>query len=163
LNGTVAIVSDARDLAPLQSRLYKPEDLTRVLSLFDSNVPEFFTRSERTAFVEFLHNLPGPYYVVESGCSIVACGGYAIVSTDSRADLCWGMVERGLHKRGIGRFLTELRLNAARCDSRVKKIILSTSQHTQAFYERLGFFTQTVTEDAFGPGLHRCDMLMELG
>jgi ribosomal protein S18 acetylase RimI-like enzyme len=155
-------VSNPRNVTQLQSRLYKPEDLAGVLSVFDSNIPEFFTRPEGAAFVEFLGKLPGPYYVVESGNSIVACGGYAIVPAESRADLCWGMVERGLHGRGIGRFLTELRIDAARSDPRVTSIVLNTSQHTQAFYERLGFVTQMFTKDAFAPGLHRCDMRMEL-
>ena len=130
--------------------------------MFDSNVPEFFTPPERTAFVAFLSDLPGPYYVIESGGLIVASGGYAIVGAESRADLCWGMVERRLHGRGIGRFLTDLRINAARRDPRARSIILNTSQHTQTFYERLGFVTESFTEDGFGPGLHRCDMRLEL-
>lgn len=158
-----SVVSDAGNPTPLQSRLYTPEDFPHVLALFDSNVPEFFTPPERTAFVEFLHDLPGPYYVIESGNSLVASGGYAIVTAEARADLCWGMVERSLHGRGIGRCLTELRVNAARRDPQVRRIILNTSQHTQAFYERLGFITERVTEDGFGLGLHRCDMRLELG
>lgn len=155
-------MSDSRALTQLKSRSYRPEDLAGVLSVFDSNVPEFFTRPERMVFEEFLDSLQGPYYVVESGSTIVACGGYAIVSAESRADLCWGMVERGLHGRGIGRFLTEIRIRAARCDPRVRSVVLNTSQHTQAFYERLGFVTEMVTPNAFAPGLHRCDMRLEL-
>lgn len=148
--------------SPLRSRLYRPEDMELVLAVFNSNVPEFFTTSERAVLEEFLRSLPGPYFVVESEASIVACGGYAIVLAESRADLCWGMVARALHGRGIGRFLTELRINAARSDPRVSRIILNTSQHTQAFYERLGFVAERFTKDGFAPGLDRCDMQLVL-
>jgi ribosomal protein S18 acetylase RimI-like enzyme len=148
--------------SPLRFREYQPDDRAGVLAVFDSNVPEFFTTPERGAFEEFLRDLPGPYFVVEYHDSIVACGGYAIVLDESRADFCWGMVGRALHGRGIGRFLTELRINAARSDPKVSMIILNTSQHTEAFYERLGFVTEKCTKDGFAPGLDRCDMRLVL-
>lgn len=147
---------------PLRSREYQPEDLAGVLAVFDSNVPEFFTTPERGAFEEFLGNLPGPYFVVEYDDSIVGCGGYAVVLDESKADLCWGMVARALHGRGIGRFLTELRINAARSDPRLSMVILNTSQHTEAFYERMGFVTEKFSKNGFAPGLDRCDMRLVL-
>lgn len=142
-------------------REYTRDDLPGALAIFDSNVPEFFSVEERAGFIEFLNNLPGPYFVAESERVIVGCGGYAIVPAESRADLCWGMVERSVHGRGIGRFLTELRIDAARADPRVRHIVLNTSQHTQSFYEKLGFSTSSVTKDGFAPGLDRCDLRLE--
>lgn len=143
-------------------REYVPEDFTGALTVFDSNVPRFFSTRERAVFIDFLSNLPGPYFVLESDHTIVACGGYAIVPDLSRADLCWGMVERSLHGLGLGRLLTELRLDAAGADPRVSHIILNTSQHTRTFYEKLGFTTEKVTKDGFAAGLDRCDMHLRL-
>lgn len=143
-------------------REYHATDLAAALAIFDSNIPDFFTAGERDAFEDFLLNLPGPYFVVECVDKVVACGGYALVPDEHRADLCWGMVDRRVHGQGIGRFLTELRLEAARRDPRVRRVILNTSQHTRAFYEKLGFVTESVTRDGFAPGLDRCDMLLQL-
>lgn len=141
------------------AREYRPEDVRQVLRVFDSNVPEFFVSSERQAFEAFLAELPGPYFVIEQPPGeIVACGGYAIVPEERRADLCWGMVGRAHHGRGIGRHLTQLRLDAARRDARVDSLILNTSQHTRGFYEKLGFVTEKLVIDGFAPGLDRCDM-----
>ena len=94
--------------------------------------------------------------------AIVGCGGYAYSGEDGTADLCWGMVRRELHGTGLGRRLTELRIERSREDPRVKAIALRTSQHTAGFYERLGFQVLRVTEDAYAPGLHRYDMRLHL-
>jgi ribosomal protein S18 acetylase RimI-like enzyme len=146
-------------MSNLHPREYRQDDLVRVLAIFDSNVPEFFTIPERTEFEAFLSELPGPYLVIEdSRGDLVACGGYAIVPAESRADLCWGMVSREQHGRGIGRVLTAMRIAAARSDARVDSVILSTSQHTRGFYESLGFVTERVVVNGFAPGLDRCDM-----
>ena len=144
---------------PLIAREYRPGDLRQVLRVFDSNVPEFFVPGERQAFEAFLAELPGPYFVIEQPPGdIVACGGYAIVPEERRADLCWGMVHHAHHRRGIGGHLTRLRLDAAREDPRVDSLILNTSQHTRGFYEKLGFVVEKHVIDGFAPGLDRCDM-----
>lgn len=144
-------------------REYRAEDLSRVLDIFDSNVPEFFTAAERQVFEDFLQELPGPYFVVETTRGeLVACGGYAVVLEQGRADLCWGMVSRTQHRHGVGRFLTSLRLEAATADARVRAVVLNTSHLTRGFYERLGFSVERVMVDGIAPGVDRCDMRLEL-
>lgn len=143
-------------------REIEQRDFGAALSIFDSNVPEYFTISERAPFTEFLLRLPGPYFVVEAPSEgIVACGGYAVVEPEGRGDMCWGMVRRDLHGRGIGRYLTKLRVEALRADARVGHVILNTSHLTEAFYRGLGFVTSMVTEHGFGPDLHRYDMRLD--
>jgi ribosomal protein S18 acetylase RimI-like enzyme len=144
-------------------RDYLHTDRANCLAVFDSNVPDFFTPPERRQFEAFLDELPGPYLVVEDGAGdIVACGGYAAASGTSWADLCWGMVARVRHGAGLGRRLTEARLERIRADPGITGVVLNTSQHTRAFYERLGFTVERVTVDGFGPGLDRCDMRLTL-
>ena len=144
-------------------RDYSPLDLDACLDVFDSNVPRFFKPNERDAFRSFLRELPGPYLVlVTSGGRVAACGGYAINPDDGSADLCWGMVCKGLHGNGLGRCLTRRRIELSVRDPRVREICLHTSQHTAGFYERLGFSTIGVLEDGYAPGLHRCDMRMSV-
>jgi ribosomal protein S18 acetylase RimI-like enzyme len=142
-------------------RPYESRDLAGCLAVFDTNVPGFFRLEERDEFREFLAELPGPYLVLpdDSG-RIRACGGYAINVAERTADLCWGMVRQELHGGGLGRLLTTARIDAVRRDPRVDEVALHTSQHTVGFYERLGFAIVEVRENAYAPGLHRCDMKM---
>ena len=150
-------------LPVVTSRPYSQSDYDACLRVFDTNVPRFFRGEERPGYTTFLAHLPGPYIVlVSSSDAVVGCGGYAVAEGSGVADLCWGMVDQELHGRGLGRVLAELRIHRIRRDASVVTIALNTSQHTVAFYERLGFRTIRVEPDGYGPGLDRFDMLMEL-
>lgn len=144
-------------------REYAPTDRQACLSVFDSNVPDFFRAFEREEFEDFLADLPGPFVVLEDGSGrIVGCGGYAVEEGTRVADLCWGMIVRERHGAGLGRLLTRARLRRIAADGSVREVALRTSQHTTGFYERLGFETEHVVEDGFAPGLHRCEMRLRL-
>lgn len=147
----------------VHARSYTYEDRDKCLAVFDSNVPGYFIDAEREAFAAFLDELPGPYLVLvdESG-DVLACGGYAVEAGTATADLCWGMVSRTRHGTGLGRRLTEARLDRIREDAAAAAVALSTSQHTRGFYERLGFVIERVVADGFAPGLDRCDMRLRL-
>jgi ribosomal protein S18 acetylase RimI-like enzyme len=141
---------------------YTSSDEPVCLAVFDSNVPEYFLPPEREQFIEFLRDLPGPYRVLRDGRgAITACGGWA-VRDDGTADLCWGMVRRELHGQGWGRRMTEVRLQGIDATPGVRTIELQTSQHTEGFYEGLGFETVEVRPDGFGPGLH-CHVMRRPG
>lgn len=148
--------SDVGDFREMTS-----DDVEGCLNVFDSNVPRYFSAPERGDFEAFIRALPGPYYVLQSGADIIACGGYAVTAETGIADLCWGMVRGDRHGRGIGRALTELRVQRALDDPATKRMELNTSQHTVGFYERMGFHTVRVTPDGFAPGLDRYDMVMQ--
>ena len=148
----------------MTSREYSTSDYEACLGVFDTNVPRFFTALERTEYSAFLEALPGPYFVFsDSAGLVVGCGGYAMREGSSVADLCWGMVREECHGRGFGRELADLRIERIRLNDLVSSIALSTSQKTVGFYRRLGFRITRVIPDGFGPGLDRCDMLLELG
>lgn len=133
------------------------------LRVFDTNVPAFFRTHERAEFEAFLDDLPGPYYVLlDPEGDLVACGGYAVAPESGAADLCWGMVTQERHGQGLGRALTELRLERIREDGSARTVSLHTSQHTVGFYERLGFKTVRVTENGYASGLDRHDMVLEI-
>lgn len=143
----------------MPSRRYTPADRPLCLDVFDSNVPRYFTDLERAEFEHFLDALPGPYLVlVDEAGAVVACGGFAIRAEAGVADLCWGMVHGRRHAEGLGRTLTELRIEEAAADPSVHTLALNTSQLTTGFYERFGFEVTKVTPDGYGPGLDRYDM-----
>lgn len=144
------------------ARAYVPSDQAACLALFDGNVPTFFLPSERQDFADFLaqQTKKWPYQVLERDGRIVGCGGFAVEPDGSTAALCWGMVDSALHGTGLGRILTEARLRSAAATPGVLRVRLDTSQHTQGFYARFGFEVLEVTQDGYGPGLDRWDMLL---
>jgi len=147
------------------SRPFQSADRPACLSIFDSNVPFFFSPDERVEFndhLETLDTITRLYVVLVRGDAVVACGGLTMDFTRQRASLSWGMVDRATHRQGIGRMLTQARLTLARSISGLVEIELSTSQHTHGFYEGFGFVRSTVTPDGFGPGLDRWDMTLKL-
>jgi ribosomal protein S18 acetylase RimI-like enzyme len=144
------------------ARPFEAEDVEACLRLFDSNVPDFFRTHERDEFEAFLRSLPGPYQVLEANAEVVGCGGHALREDGQVVNLCWGMIRRDLHGRGLGRALTEARLEQATREEHVRAVALSTSQHTVRFYEKFGFKTTDVRPDGFGAGIDRCDMRLDL-
>lgn len=141
-------------------RAYAPEDQQGCLEVFDSNIPEFFSVEERVDFIGFLGRLPGRYgVVVDSSGRIVGCGGVAKSRTNERgANLTWGMIHRALHGRGIGRILTEKRIEWIQSLPDVDVVAIDTSHLTEGFYEKFGFRTVKRIPNGYREGLHRCDM-----
>jgi predicted GNAT family N-acyltransferase len=153
-----------RNISTNSVRNYGPTDEPECLALFDGNTPKFFAPSERQQFIRFLQKdaLDWSYQVLERNDRIVACGGFAVQKDGTTANLCWGMVDRELHRTGLGSALLHARLAAAAATPGVTQITLDTSQHTQGFYARFGFKLVNITLDAYGPGLDRWDMLLPL-
>ena len=152
------------DLQTVRVREYTPADQPRCLRIFDGNVPTSFLPAERPQFRDFLDALPGSYLLLENEAGdLLACGGYAVTPGTTCADFCWGMVARELQGTGLGRLLAETRLQRIREDSAITDVALNTTQHTQAFYRKLGFVVERIVADGFAPGLDRYDMRLHLG
>jgi GrpB-like predicted nucleotidyltransferase (UPF0157 family) len=150
------------DLTQIVVRSYRPEDRAACLAIFDSNVPTSFTAPERSEFESYLDALPGPYLVLERDDRVVACGGFALAQHTSCADLCWGMVDRQDQGIGLGRLLTEARLQRIYQDATFTEVALRTSHLTEAFYVRMGFVTERVTPNGIAPGVHKCEMRLKV-
>lgn len=143
----------------MKFRLYRPTDASACLSIFDSNVPTYFAPEERSDFEGFLlvQAVDCAFQIIERDGSVIACGGITRRG-DGSAGFCWGMVQRALHRQGIGRELTLARLRQAEVDSSITHITLSTSQHTQGFYAGLGFHVTRVVPDGHGAGIDAVEM-----
>lgn len=152
-------------MTPTLSRPYLPADLAACLVLFDSNLPRFFAPEERAEFAADLCALPHPahpFLVLTRAERIVACGGLTLDPAAGTASLSWGMVDRSLHGQGLGTRLIAARLDLVRTMPGIASISLSTSQHTQGFYEGFGFKVIEVVKNGYGPGIDRCDMILQL-
>lgn len=98
------------------------------------------------------------YFVVEQDNEVIACGGFSIYPDKQLATMTWGLVHNRLHKKGIGKALILHRIAAIRAASPSITIGLDTTQHSYAFFEKLGFITTKITNDSYGEGMHRYDM-----
>lgn len=145
-------------------RPYQPADRDACLDLFDSNVPGFFAANERSDFIAFLDDLPGPYFILEDAAGmIVGCGGYAAMNENgTAAALCWGMVRGDRHKEKLGSRLMEARLEQITADSRFKTVEIETTPFSRGFFERYGFREQYVKPDGFAPGFDLVKMTLFL-
>ena len=142
-------------------RPYMPDDLEPVVSIFRSNIPKYFGPSEETGLREFLSDTRSEdYFVAELDGDIIGAGGIAL-NDDNTVSLCWGMIRADYLGQGLGRQLTEFRLEKARQKFGDRPLVVSTSQHTQGFYERFGFRLTDHTPDGFGPGIDICKMRLE--
>ncbi|MEQ8908732.1 MAG: GNAT family N-acetyltransferase [Vicingaceae bacterium] len=137
-------------------RKYKTSDESALLAVFDSNVPEYFNPEERKPFLDFLQegvNGQELYEVLELNGSVIAAGGYRIEKPGD-ARICWLMVERSQHQKGWGKCLLEGQMKRIEDSEHFNMISLMTSQHTDEFYEKMGFVRTDYKEDYWAKGMH---------
>ena len=142
-------------------RVYNDNDLDAVIDIFRSNIPKYFGPVEEPGLRNFLMDIRSSDYVVgEIDGEIVASGGVAM-NEDETVSLCWGMVRADHLGNGLGRMLTEFRIQKALEKFGDLPLVVSTSQHTRGFYEKFGFRLVTHTTDGFGPGIDKCEMRLD--
>ena len=153
-------------------RTYEANYREACLAIFASNTPPDFDVSEYPFLDNWLtkkgqcelcyeSNAAETFFVLEIENKVLACGGYYIPKNEKRANMVWGMVHQAAHLKGVGKHLLLFRVHEIRRQYPLHSISLDTSQHTFGFFERLGFKTIKQTENAYGEGLHRYDMILE--
>lgn len=151
-------------------RKYKTTDQEACMKIFKTNVPKYFTLEEVDEFERFLIKLSDPeatdnppYFVMELENTLIGCGGFGdkkgIDGTDA-ITFVWGMVDRSYHKQGYGEQLLRFRLTEIPLYFPNKQVILDTTQFSYTFFEKYGFKTVKITENSYGEGMHRYDMVL---
>ena len=144
-------------------RPYRPSDKEACLKIFDSNTPKYFLSNEKDIFAKYLDNHGEEYLIIEnSQGQPVACGGSVIGLDGGAASFCWGMVHKDWHGKGLGRFLLTNRLRALAQIPKMRLIRLDTSQKSVEFFMKWGFKTYRITQNHYGPDLHRYEMYLIL-
>ena len=149
-------------LVKAQIRPYSPNDREAVAAILRSNIPKYFVAEEEAMLREFLDGFAGAYFVCTIGGDVVGSGGVALnEGPETTVSLCWGMVRADHLGTGLGKDLTQFRIDRSRSLFGDLPIVISTSQHTQGFYEKLGFRLTRHEPDGFGPGIDNCKMRLE--
>jgi len=143
-------------------RPYRPGDLEYVVEIFRSNIPKYFGASEEPGLRDFLREQAENYYVIgDDNANIVGSGGIAL-NGDETVSLCWGMIHSQLIGTGLGKMLTQFRIEKSRELFGRRPPVISTSQHTRGFYEKFGFIVTRHESNGFGPGIDICEMRLDL-
>lgn len=138
---------------------YTPQYRDACLAIFHSNRPKFFTEDEIALFTRWLdERCEDNYFVLENDSEIIACGGVFYDEATNAAGLSWGMVHSMHHKKGFGKEFTRYRIELMRRLFPGALYQINTSQHTVAFYEKMGFHTVKMTPDGYAVGMDRYDM-----
>ncbi len=144
-------------------RPYQASDREACLRILDGNSPQSFLPNERESFSKYLDEHAAGYYVVENAKGILAaCGGFSLGLDGESATLCWGMVDKAFHGKGLGRLLLSRRLAALAQIPGMKLVRMDTSQNSVGFFMKRGFKTYRITRDHYGPDLHRYEMYLLL-
>jgi GNAT superfamily N-acetyltransferase len=148
-------------------RPWTPDDLDGSLALARSNTPDFILPHEVAAYGAWLRRACGPdadpgdacaYFVRDDPAGgLAACGGIAFAAGAPVATLCWGLVRRDLHRKGIGTAMILERLALAWARG-VAVVAMDTTPAALGFFLRHGFAEVSRTRDGYGPGLDRIDL-----
>lgn len=147
----------------MNARLYQTSDLEAVVAILRSNIPKYFTPEEEPGLHDCLRDYSEHYYVFEVDGDVVGAGGIAYnVLADPTVSLCWGMVRNDHIGTGLGKQMTQFRIDLAAEKYPGIPLTIATSQHTEGFYSRFGFRTTEHVKDGFGPGIDNCKMRLDL-
>lgn len=139
-------------------RHYASADQQTCLRLFDANCPEFFAPDERQDYLDFLRSVPTGYEVCEVGESVVAAFG--LIRNSDGTDLNWIMLDPASQGLGIGSAIMQRVLGVAN-EAGISTIRIAASQKSAPFFARFGAVSTLRTEDGWGPGMDRIDMVLD--
>jgi N-acetylglutamate synthase-like GNAT family acetyltransferase len=130
------------------------------LELFELNCPSFFAEEERDDYKQYLKFNSDRYLLGYKENSIVCCFG---IGNNSEGISClrWIMVHPNFYNRGYGNAMMSYLMNHV-IDKAQKKILISTSQHTEAFFSKYGATKLNFIKDGWGKAMHRIDMEVTL-
>ena len=133
-------------------RPYKTTDKAAVLQLLKSNTPTYFDPTEQKALEQYLEEELEEYFVVEAQGQIIGAGGINYFPELRKARIAWDLISPDFQGKGIGRKLTEHRIQHLNKNSEVDLIIVRTSQIVYEFYEKLNFQVVEIKKDFWAPG-----------
>ena len=148
------------ELLPMRIEPYKQKYFDNCVDIIESNTPKFILPIEHLAFKNYLLNKNKTYFVLFNGFNLVACGGYEINDSQTKAGLSWGLVHRKHHSQGIGSYLLGYRIGSIKKKYPSVNIYLDTSQHTYKFFEKFGFVVRKISKNGYGDGLDMYDMIL---
>ena len=128
-------------------RNYTKKDKSTLIELLRQNTPEYFDLSEEIEFINYLDNELEDYFVYELDFKIIGAGGINYFLEEKSARISWDMVDSKSQEKGIGKKITQHRINHLKRNSEVETIRVRTSQYAYKFYGKMGFELEKIEKD----------------
>ena len=141
-------------------REYSKKDKSKIIELLRQNTPEYFDPSEKSDFENFLDNEVEDYFVYEENSEVIGAGGINYFPEEKLARISWDMIEPKSQGKGIGKKLTQYRINHLIGNSKIDFIIVRTTQLVYKFYEKMGFELEKVEKDFWAKNFDLYQMKM---
>jgi len=141
-------------------RSYCSTDFQACTDIFDANCPEFFAPNERQEYEEFLKDVSQAYDVCEVDGQVLGAFGLFDDGTNEKR-LNWILLDPQSQGIGIGLKIMERVLHLGR-KTRTKSVNIAASQKSAPFFAKFGATITTITENGWGPGMHRVDMVLPI-
>ena len=141
-------------------RKYSAADREACLDIFDANSPTFFSPNERNDFASFLDASPDGYEVCVVNDEIAGAFGLFGTRRETRS-LNWILINPHMQGSGIGTAVIN-RIVALSRSNGVCTVNTAASHKSAPFFAKFGAETTSVTDNGWGPGMHRVDMELDL-
>ena len=128
-------------------RNYTKKDKSSLLELLRQNSPEYFDPSEESDFIKYLDHEVEDYFVYEEHSKVLGAGGINYFLEEKSARISWDMVDSKSQGKGIGKKLTQHRINHLKGNPKIEIIRVRTSQHAYKFYEKMGFELEKIEKE----------------
>lgn len=133
-------------------RRYAEADRENVIYLLRLNTPAYFSPTEEEDLIDYLDHHAAHYYVMDSGSGLVGCGGINFVGDPPVVRISWDIFHPDYQGKGLGRMLTEFRIEKIKEYPNIQIIVVRTSQLAYKFYEKLGFELQEIVKNYWADG-----------
>ena len=140
---------------------YDSKYFENCIKIIQSNTPKYIDDNEHSDYKNYLSRNDKIYFVLFKNSDIMACGGYGVNKSGTKAGLSWGLVHSQHHNKGYGSELLKYRLNHIKINYPNTEIHLDTSQHTYRFFEKFGFIVEQILKNEYRVGLDRYDMVLK--
>ena len=144
-------------------RRYNDGDIMQLVELLRLNTPKFFDPNEEKDFVNYLEKHSENYFVIEDNSAIIGGGGFNYGFENGKtARISWDIMHPDMQRKGIGRKLTDFRIEQIKKNTSINKIVVRTTQLTYQFYEKIGFHLEGIKKDYWAKGFDLYQMKIEL-
>ncbi len=133
-------------------RPYQPADKNALVTILRLNTPGFFAPEEEQDFITYLKHQADQYFVVEEAGIIAGSGGFNLQNKGKRAHISWDLFHPDFQGKGLGKALTEFRINEIKKLPGVEQIVVRTSQVAYRFYQKQGFELKEIVKDYWATG-----------
>lgn len=131
---------------------YQPSNKESLIHIFRLNVPKYFDASEEKEFSNYLQLKADTYFCIFENETLLGGVGYEFKEEDQSGRINWIFLHPNYRGEGLGKKAVEHCLGILKADTRVKTLIVRTSQLIYPFFEKCGYTLLRTEKDYWAKG-----------